>query len=75
MVRQGDGTWQYGGAVCRPVGPPQVTADMVREQVARLVPRAVIGLAPRQATLVNIETVMWVGTGERRTLAPLMILG
>jgi hypothetical protein len=75
LVRQLDGTWQYGGAACRQVGPAQVTAAMVREQIARLVPGAAIGTAPRRATLVNIQTIMWVDTSTRRTLAPVTILG
>jgi hypothetical protein len=48
---------------------------MVRARVVRLVPSAVIGLAPQQATLVNIETVMWVDAPDTRTLAPITILG
>ncbi|MCU1656202.1 MAG: hypothetical protein JWO57_858 [Pseudonocardiales bacterium] len=48
---------------------------MVRERVARLVPSAAIGLAPRPATLVNIQTIMWLATPTQRTLAPLTILG
>jgi hypothetical protein len=75
LVRQPDGTWLYGGGECRQVGPAQITAAMVRDRVARLVPTAAIGLAPRQATLVNIQTIMWVATVPQRTLAPLTILG
>jgi hypothetical protein len=75
VVKQADGSWSLGGSVCQQPARPQVTAALVREQVTRLVPRAAIGLAPRQATLVNIQTIMWVGTAKQRTLAPLTILG
>ena len=54
---------------------PQVTAALVRDRVVRLIPGAVVGLAPHGATLVNIETVMWVDAGDHQTLAPIEILG
>lgn len=75
LIRQGDGSWQYAGGVCQRSGPAQVTAAMVRQQIARLIPRAAIGMAPQQATLVNIQTVMWVDTSPQRALSPLTILG
>ena len=56
-------------------GPPQVTAALVRERVSRLIPDAAIGLAPERATLVNIETVMWVAAPKQRTLPTITILG
>ena len=48
---------------------------MVRQRVVRLVPTAAVGLAPSEATLVNIETVMWVDAPPERTLPPMSILG
>jgi hypothetical protein len=48
---------------------------MVRDRVVRLVPSAAVGLAPEGATLVNIETVMWVNAPQQRTLAPIALLG
>ncbi len=75
VVKQADGTWSYNGGVCQLPARPQVTAAVVREQVARLVPSAAIGLAPQQQTLVNIQTIMWVNAPGQRALAPLTILG
>lgn len=60
---------------CTGNAPPVVTPDMVRARVVRLVPSAAIGLAPRQATLVHIQTIMWVDAPAQRTLAPFTILG
>jgi hypothetical protein len=73
-----DGAWTLNGGQC--VAPlasakPVVTAADVRAQVVRLIPTAAIGLAPRTATLVNIQTIMWVAAPGRRTLAAVQILG
>lgn len=67
--------WDYAGTPCVNNGPPAVTAALVREQVSRLVPPAAIGLAPSKATLVNIQTIMWVDAPPDRDLAPLTLLG
>jgi len=75
MIKQPDGSWRFNGATCQPTGPPQVSAAMVREQAVRLIPTAAVGVAPRTSTLVNIQTIMWVGAPETRTLAPVTILG
>ena len=75
VVKQADGSWSLGGSVCRQPATPQVTATLVRQQVARLVPSAAIGVAPQESTLVNIQTIMWVVTAPQRSLAPLTILG
>jgi hypothetical protein len=40
-----------------------------------LIPTAAIGLAPRQATLVNIQTIMWVDAPAVRTLPAFTLLG
>jgi hypothetical protein len=73
--KQSDGSWSYVGNGCVLSAPPAVTANMVRDQVVRLVPSAAVGLAPHDATLVNIETVMWVDAPSQRTLAPITLLG
>lgn len=75
LVRQRDGGWGFGGGVCSAAGPPQVTAEMVRDRITRLVPGAAVGVAPEGQTLVNIETVMWVAAPRSRPLPPLTILG
>ena len=56
-------------------GRPQVTPQLVRQQVVRLVPTAAVGLAPHGTTLVNIETVMWADAPHQQNLAPVTILG
>jgi hypothetical protein len=73
--KQADGTWAYDSTGCLVIGPAVVTAAMVRDRVVRLVPSAAVGLAPQGATLVNIETVMWVNAPQQRTLAPIALLG
>ena len=73
-----DGAWTLNGGQCvAPLAPakPVVTAADVRAQVVRLVPSAAIGHAPKTATLVNIQTIMWVAAPARRTLAAVQILG
>jgi hypothetical protein len=78
VVKQQDGTWSTTGSECDPVSnapPPTVTPVMVWQQAQRLIPTAQIGLAPRHATLVNMETIMWVATARQRTLPTVTILG
>ena len=78
MVKQADGTWSTTGSECDPVShapPPAVTPLMVWQQAQRLIPTAQIGLAPRDDTLVNMETIMWVATARQRTLPTVVILG
>lgn len=41
----------------------------------RLIPSAAIGLAPHTATLVNIQTIMWVDAPKSQTLPAAQILG
>ena len=52
-----------------------VANAMVRDEASRLIPQAAIGLAPEQATLVNIETVMWVDAASPHPLPAVTILG
>ena len=78
MVKQPDGTWSTSGSECDPVSnapPPTVTPLMVWQQAQRLIPTALIGLAPRHDTLVNMETIIWVATTRQRTLPTVVILG
>jgi hypothetical protein len=77
MVKQPDGTWSLNGATCNavPNAPPHVTPEMVRQEAQRLVPSVAIGLAPKQTTLVNLETIMWVDTPRERDLPGVTILG
>lgn len=65
----------YQSMTCLGTQPPEVTPEMVRQRVVRLIPSATIGLAPRDSTLVNIETVMWVDAPATRTLPAITILG
>lgn len=67
--------WSYQETACVANAPPQVTPEMVRQQVVRMVPSAAIGLAPKQATLVNIQTIMWVDAPASQQLAPITLLG
>lgn len=54
----------------------QVTGAMARQEAERLLPHPSIGTAPTgHATLVNIETVLWVNTQADRTLGTVTLLG
>jgi hypothetical protein len=78
VMKQTDGSWSLTGAVCQQVavaGPPRVTPLMVWEQARRLISAAPIGLAPRESTLVNIQTIMWVNTGAARMLPSVVLVG
>jgi hypothetical protein len=55
---------------------PQVTGAMARQEAEKLLPHPAIGTAPAgHATLVNIETVLWVDTPPDRTLGTVTLLG
>jgi hypothetical protein len=55
---------------------PQVRGEMARQAAEKLLPHPVIGTAPTgHATLVNIETVLWVDTSADRTLGTVTLLG
>jgi hypothetical protein len=72
--KEADGSWQYDGSSCLGI-PPQVSVADVRARAVRLVPPAALGVAPKAATLVNIQTLLWVAAPNTRTLAPITILG
>ena len=49
---------------------------MVRDEAEKLLPHPVIGSAPPgHATLVNIETVLWIATPAERRLGTVNLLG
>ena len=49
---------------------------MAHAEAQKLLPHPAIGTAPTgHATLVNIETVLWVATGPDRTLGTVTLLG
>ena len=48
---------------------------MVRDRAVRLIPTANVGLAPHDTSLINIQTIMWVGAPATQTLPPVTILG
>jgi hypothetical protein len=72
--KEADGKWQYAGSTCMGL-PPKVSVADVRARAVRLVPAAALGVAPKAATLVNIQTLLWVAAPKNRTLAPITILG
>ncbi len=74
---QGNGTWTYDGVVCvdNQQARAAVTAAEVRQQAIRLIPASSIGIAPHTATLVNIQTIMWVTAPRTRVLPTVDILG
>ena len=75
LVKQADGTWQSDGAACVIAAKPSVTPQMVIDRAARLIPTAAIGVAPKAATLVNMQTIMWVEAPAKQTLPTARILG
>jgi hypothetical protein len=78
LIKLADGSWSFNGSICQQVavaGPPRITPLMVWEQARRLISAAPIGLAPRESTLVNIQTIMWVDTAAARMLPSVVLLG
>jgi hypothetical protein len=78
VVKQADGTWSLTGTECDAIAaaaPPRVTPVIVWEQARRLISAAPIGLAPRESTLVNIQTIMWVDTAAARMVPSVVLLG
>lgn len=71
-------TCPYGGAggyIWQPPAKPVVTAAAVRAEAVRLVPSAAVGVAPKNVSLVNVETVLWADAPPRQTLQPVTLLG
>jgi hypothetical protein len=77
LERQPDGTWRQVGLDCSvKTAEPQVTPLLVREQARKLVPHPGIGIAPPGgATLVNIQTLLWLNTPANQRLATVSLLG
>lgn len=78
VVRHADGSQQLLSITCdAPIADRRaITATAVREQVQRLVPRPRVGIAPPGgATLVNLQTVLWVDTAADRDLGTVTLLG
>lgn len=78
VVRHADGSQQLLSITCdAPIADRRaITATAVREQVQRLVPHPRVGIAPPGgATLVNLQTVLWVDTAADRDLGTVTLLG
>jgi hypothetical protein len=78
LVEQPDGTWKVLTYDCAAAVSHQsgVSGTDVRDAVRRLVPAAQIGVAPPGgATLVNIQTLLWVDTPVDRSLGTVQLLG
>jgi hypothetical protein len=75
--RQPDGSWLLVNTLCAVrTATPRISALVVTEQVRKLVPRPGIGVAPPGgATLVNIQTLLWVDTAADQDLATIALLG
>lgn len=77
-IRQNpDGTWTQIGYNCAATSTaPQLTAQMVRQQVEKLLPRPHLGIAPPGGTtLVNMQTLLWVDTPTDQPLGTVTLLG
>ena len=82
LTQQPDGSWLQSTVDCNvpvakgggaPAGPGP---SDVRQQIERLVPRPGIGVAPPGGvTLVNIQTLLWIGTTATRDLGTVTLLG
>lgn len=64
-----------GGYIWQPPAKPVVTAAAVRAEAIRLVPSAAVGVAPKNVSLVNVETVLWADAPPQQTLPPVTLLG
>lgn len=79
LQRNADGSSTRTGTQCNVVptkgARAQVTAAMARDEAEKLLPHPTIGTAPTgHATLVNIETVLWLDTPTTRTLGTVTLL-
>lgn len=75
---QPDGSWKVVDHDCAaPVGKaPGVTATDVRDVARKRVPTPAIGVAPPGgATLVNLQTLLWVDTPADRSLGTVTLVG
>jgi hypothetical protein len=77
QTRQPDGTWTLTGLTCaNHPATPQITPLLIAQQARRLVPHPSIGIAPPGgATLVNIQTLLWLNTPATQQLTPITLLG
>ena len=74
-VQQSDGSWAATAVNCN-VSTIQLTPQMLRAEVVRLVPRVGIKAAPGNGrVLVNLETLFWADTRVDRSLGTVMLLG
>lgn len=64
-----------GGYIWQPPTKPAVSATAVRAEAVRLVPSTAVGVAPKDVSLVNVETVLWVDAPPRQTLPQVTLLG
>ncbi len=69
------GAYVQSGVSCAPQAVAGVPEPAVREAVARLVPTAAIGAAPKATALVNAEALFWVQTPAQQKLAAATLLG
>jgi hypothetical protein len=77
LERQSDGRWTQIGFDCTAKAEaPQVTPLLVLAEVRKLVPHPRIGVAPPGgATLVNIQTLLWLDTPADQSLGTVTLLG
>jgi hypothetical protein len=77
-VRQNpDGTWTQTGYSCAARSQaPQLTAQLLRQQIQKRVPHPTIGVAPPGGiTLVHIQTLLWLDTPPSQPLGTTTLLG
>jgi hypothetical protein len=77
-IRQNpDGTWTQIGYNCAATSTaPHLTAELIRQQVEKLVPHPHLGIAPPGgSTLVNLQTLLWIDTPADQPLGTVTLLG
>ena len=77
QYRTGNGPWASGNYWCPQTQgqSPAPDAAAIREQAIRLLPAVAIGTTDDHVSLVNIQTVFWADTTDRRSLGTVMITG
>ena len=77
QTQQPDGSWVTSGHNCStPTAATATPASVAHDQIVRLVPHPGIGSAPPGgATLVNIQTLLWLDTSADRDLGAVTLLG